>query len=174
MEQFVLDKATAVDKPEILLLFQRAVEHLNASGIAQWDAVYPHASNVEEDIQKGQLYLMRADGRIAGVITLNQSFDPEYQKAKWTYQGNDFAVIHRLCVSPDVQGRGVGTRIMRMAEAMLAENGIQSVRLDCFSQNSHSQRLYEKLGYRTVGEAVWRKGLFYLMEKNIGESSHGA
>ena len=168
MEQFVLDKATAADKTEILLLFQRAVEHLDASGIAQWDAVYPHASNVEEDIRNGQLYLVRAESRIAGVITLNQSFDPEYRNAKWTYQGKDFVVVHRLCISPDIQGRGMGTRMMRMAEAMLRENGIQSIRLDCFSQNPYSLRLYEKLGYHTVGEAVWRKGLFYLMEKNIG------
>jgi len=168
MKQYMLEKATISDKEEILRLFQRAVEHLNTNGIPQWDAVYPHASNVDEDIKTQQLYVTRTDGRIAGVITLNQSFDPEYRNGRWTYQGHAFAVVHRLCVSPDVQGLGVGTNMMRMAEAMLREQGIQSVRLDCFSQNPQSLQLYTTLGYHTVGEALWRKGLFFLMEKNIG------
>ena len=76
-------------------------------------------------------------------------------------------VIHRLCVSPHMQGQGVGTRMMQMIERMLCKQGIQSIRLDAFSKNPYSLKLYQKLGYSTVGEALWRKGLFYLMEKNI-------
>ena len=101
------------------------------------------------------------------MITLNRESDPDYANGKWHYQGPEYMVVHRLIVCPSAQGQGVGTRMMRMAEAMLRERGIQSVRLDAFAQNPYSLRLYDKLGYRIAGEAVWRMGLFYLMEKDI-------
>lgn len=168
MELSALEKATEADQEEIVTLFRRAVEHLNETGIPQWDEIYPTANDVAGDIQNGQLYVARLGMKIAGVITLNQTFDPEYANGDWNYQGPDYMVVHRLCVSPDAQGQGVGTRMMRMAEAMLKEQGVQSMRLDTFSRNPWSMRIYQKLDYRTVGKAVWRKGLFYLMEKNIG------
>ncbi len=168
MELSALETTTEADRDEIISLFHRAVEHLNAAGIPQWDELYPDASDIEEDISKRQLYVTRENGRIAGVITLNKRCDPEYESGKWSYRGPEYTVVHRLCVSPDVQGHGVGTQIMGMAEEMLRSRGVKSMRLDTFSQNPWSLRMYEKLGYHTVGTALWRKGLFYLMEKNIG------
>ncbi len=50
---------------------------------------------------------------------------------------------------------------------MLRDRGIESVRLDAFSLNPYALRMYEGLGYKKVGEANWRKGLFYLFEKNL-------
>jgi len=162
-----LEKALSGDRDEIVLLIYNVVAHLNQNGIPQWDEVYPRASDVDEDLQKEQLYIVRAGRKIAGIITLNRESDPEYQNGDWRYRGPDYMVVHRLCVAPDMQGHGIGTRVMRMAEEMLRRNGVKSVRLDAFSQNPYSLRLYEKLGYRVAGEALWRKGLFYLMEKNI-------
>ncbi|MBN1778411.1 MAG: GNAT family N-acetyltransferase [Clostridiales bacterium] len=166
-----LEKALPGDRDEIVSLMHCVVEHLNQIGIPQWDERYPRASDVDEDLRKGQLYIVRAGRKIAGIITLNRESDPEYENGDWLYRGPDYVVVHRLCVAPDMQGRGIGTRIMQMAEEMLSENGVKSVRLDAFSQNPHSLRLYGKLGYRIAGEALWRKGLFYLMEKDISSES---
>ncbi|HPJ02820.1 MAG TPA: GNAT family N-acetyltransferase [Candidatus Limiplasma sp.] len=162
-----LEKASADDLDAISALLYGVVAHLNQSGIAQWDEVYPNKANVEKDLQNGELYMARTGGKIAGIITLNRESDPAYQTADWSYTGPDYRVVHRLCVAADMQGQGIGGQMMRLAEEMLINSGMQSVRLDAFSQNPHSLRLYEKLGYRVVGEAVWRKGLFYPMEKNI-------
>lgn len=172
MQLSALEKAAQNDAAEIIALIRRVVDDLNRRGIPQWDDVYPRAENVEEDIRKGELYVSRADGRIAGIITLNRECDPDYQNGDWEYAGPDFRVVHRLCVSPDAQGQGVGRQMMGMAEDMLREQGVQSVRLDAFVKNPYSIRLYQKLGYRVAGEATWRKGLFFLMEKNIAED-HG-
>ena len=162
-----LEKASTDDRDEIVSLIHFVVEHLNQIGIPQWDERYPKASDIDEDIRKEQLYIVRARRKIAGIITLNKESDSEYKNGDWIYAGPDYRVVHRLCVAPDMQGHGIGTRIMQMAEKMLWESGVKSVRLDAFSQNPYSLRLYEKLGYRVAGEALWRKGLFYLMEKDI-------
>ena len=171
MELSALVKALPSDKDEIIALVHGVVKNLNQNGIPQWDDVYPSASDVEEDLKNGQLYALRASGKIIGIITLNRESEPDYQYAKWQYRGSDYAVVHRLCVSSAAQGQGIGTKLMLMAEAMLKQRGIKSVRLDAFSKNPQSLRLYEKLGYRIVGEANWRKGRFYLLEKDITASS---
>lgn len=167
MQLSALGKAVPGDRDEIVTLIHSVVDHLNRIGIPQWDDVYPNASNVDEDLRKKQLYVVRSQHGIAGIITLNRECDPAYDNGDWTYHGSEFCAVHRLCVAPSMQGQGIGTRMMRMTETMLKEGGIQSVRLDAFSQNPYSLKLYEKLGYRIVGEARWRKGLFYLMEKNL-------
>lgn len=169
MELSALVRASISDTAEIISLFQRAVEHLNHNGIPQWDAIYPHANHVMEDLANQELYAAHLQGNIAGVITLNQQFDPAYDTANWQYTGDLFAVVHRLCVAPDAQGKGVGTQMMRMAEVMLRKRGMKSIRLDAFSKNPYALRMYEKLGYSITGEAIWRKGLFYLMEKDISK-----
>ena len=162
-----LEKATAGDRDAIVALVYAVVERLNQSGIPQWDEAYPNETDVDDDLAKHQLYIARNGEKIAGIITLNKESDPAYQNGTWEYNGPDYWVVHRQCVSPDMQGQGIGRQMMDLAETMLRESGVKSLRLDAFSQNPHALRLYQKLGYRVAGEAVWRKGLFYLMEKNI-------
>jgi ribosomal protein S18 acetylase RimI-like enzyme len=167
LEITALEKAEQSDRGELLEIIRCATEHLNQIGVLQWDEVYPNAANVDEDLRNGQLYVVRAAGRIAGMVTLNQACDLDYANGQWQAEGPDFMVIHRLIVPPSAQGQGVGTRMMLNIETMLREQGTKSIRLDAFTQNPHSLRLYEKLGYRIVGEAQWRKGRFFLMEKDI-------
>jgi ribosomal protein S18 acetylase RimI-like enzyme len=162
-----LEKATAGDRDAIVALVYSVVNRLNQSGILQWDEIYPNKTHIDGDLKNGELYVARAGGEIIGIITLNGKSDPEYQNGAWAYNGPDYRVVHRLCVSPTMQGQGVGRRMMEMAEEMLRESGVKSLRLDAFSKNPYSLKLYERLGYRVTGEAVWRKGLFYLMEKEL-------
>ena len=56
---------------------------------------------------------------------------------------------------------------MQQAELIFKEQGFKSVRLDAFAQNPYVLRLYDSLGYRRVGEANFKEGLFYLFEKSL-------
>nr|WP_245251526.1 GNAT family N-acetyltransferase [Paenibacillus turicensis] len=105
--------------------------------------------------------------KIACAFVLNSNYDEEYINGDWKYGNESFSIVHRLCVNPDFQNQGIGTRSMVLIEKMLRKNGIKSIRLDAFSLNPSALRLYEKIGYVRVGEANWRKGLFYLYEKKI-------
>ena len=98
---------------------------------------------------------------------VNREYDPEYELGAWDHTEGDFCVLHRLCVNPAMQGRGLARQAMARMEKNALEQGFDSVRLDVFSQNLHAQRLYEKLGYRRTGEVRFRKGIFYLMEKGL-------
>ena len=76
-------------------------------------------------------------------------------------------VLHRLCVHPDFQGQGVARQAMDYLENEVRARGIQTIRLDAFSQNPTALHLYESRGYQKAGEISYRKGLFYLYEKKL-------
>ena len=81
----------------------------------------------------------------------------------------NYYVIHRLCVSSHFQKQGIGTRTVQHIEEQAKNIGAETIRLDAFTLNPHALKLYEKLGYREVGIANFRKGKFYLMEKKLSE-----
>ncbi|MCL1963435.1 MAG: GNAT family N-acetyltransferase [Firmicutes bacterium] len=166
---FSLDirKAAISDLPAILQMFQKAIQHLNALGIDQWDEVYPSPEIHEKDIQNGSLYLCRNGDVLAATFVVNQECDPAYKQGAWQYETAAFRAVHRLCVNPAFQNMGVGAQAMLAAETLLQRQGIESIRLDAFSQNPAALKLYEKLGYAKTGEVHFRKGLFFLFEKKL-------
>ena len=161
-------KADSRDLDPVFDLFQKAIRVMDDLGIPQWDAFYPTKEILATDISKGQLFACETEGRIASVFVLNEEYDDEYDLADWKYPDGRFAIIHRLCVHPDFQRIGVGSETLRLIEDLAREKGYSSLRLDVFSQNPYSNRMYAKLGYEKIGEAHWRKGIFWLMEKRIG------
>ena len=57
--------------------------------------------------------------------------------------------IGRLAVAPDLQGRGIGTRLLLAMETLLADD-VDSFELFTGPRSAANVRLYERLGYRLV------------------------
>jgi len=146
-------------------IYRNATENMIKNNIFQWDEIYPQKSILEDDIIKKQLYKIIIEKNIISTFVLNKEYDKEYLNGKWEYNGNNFMVLHRLCINTKYQNKGFGTKIMLHIEDYLRNKSINSIRLDAFSENPIALRLYYKLGYKKVGEANWRKGLFILFEK---------
>ena len=159
--------ALPFDLPDILRIYRSAIRQMDDRGIHQWDEVYPSENTLSDDIAREEMFCGSLDGRIAAVFTLNTRQDGEYKTGLWQYGNLRYAVVHRLCVDPAHQNRGIGAQSMEYAENALRSGGIEAVRLDAFSQNAAALKLYEKLGYEKVGEVTFRKGLFYLFEKKL-------
>jgi ribosomal protein S18 acetylase RimI-like enzyme len=162
--------ANIYDLENICMLFEKAIRSMNENKIPQWDELYPNQEIISEDIGNTQMYLGEIENQIVCAFVINQQYDEQYKDGDWKYQGSSFSVIHRLCVNPQFQRQGIGTKTMQIIEDMLKNSGIKAIKLDAFSQNPHALRMYEKLGYLKIGEANWRKGLFYLYEKLIDYS----
>jgi RimJ/RimL family protein N-acetyltransferase len=153
------------DLNNIVKIFKTAIENMIKNDIFQWDEIYPNENVLINDIRKKQMYKVIIDNNIISIFVLNKEYDNEYSNGIWEYNGNNFMVLHRLCVNIEYQNKGFGTKTMIRTEEYLKNNGIESIRLDTFSKNKSALKLYEKLGYKKTGEANWRKGLFYLLEK---------
>jgi GNAT superfamily N-acetyltransferase len=159
--------ATLEDMPAVYALFKGAIDRMNQTGILQWDEIYPAPANLNADLAAGQLYVAEIDGgAVAAAVALSEDCHPDYQTAAWQ-GGEPCLIVHRLCVSPDYQGQGIARAVMLWVEKWAKANGYADIRLDAFSQNPYALRMYDRLGYVKRGEALWRKGLFYLMEKPL-------
>ena len=160
-------RAGTDDLDALVALYGAAAQDMREKGIDQWDEYYPDREILAEDVESGDMTLGLLDGQLACAYVVNREYEPEYELGAWEHTEGDFCVLHRLCVNPAMQGRGLARQAMARMEKNALEQGFDSVRLDVFSQNLHAQRLYEKLGYRRTGEVRFRKGIFYLMEKGL-------
>jgi GNAT superfamily N-acetyltransferase len=163
-----LELAVTGDLEALESLYKRAINKMESEGIFQWDELYPSRGVLEEDAEKGQLLKITENGETLGAVALNQDEDPEYEtNGNWICKGKDFMVVHRLCVDSLHQGKGVGAGALGLIHEKCGREGCKAIRLDAFSKNPIALRMYEKLGYQKVGEAVWRTGRFFLLEKAL-------
>jgi ribosomal protein S18 acetylase RimI-like enzyme len=165
-----LEAAKPRDLEEVWGLFSAAIASMQSKGIDQWDESYPDKERLKQDIAKGEMHLLRENGRIAATVVMNREENEEYQDGDWLWGGLRFAVLHRLCVHPDFQGKGIGEKTVRLAEAYLLRAGFEAIRLDTFPKNPQAMRLYERLGYRRAGTVHFDKGEFILFEKRLGSA----
>ncbi|MDF3299764.1 GNAT family N-acetyltransferase [Streptomyces tropicalis] len=84
--------------------------------------------------------------------------------------GDGAASIGTLCVHPRLQGHGIGARLLRAAEAVLAgERGATVFRLHTGHRSEGNLRLYRRVGYRTVGTSEGADGVpMIVLEKPAG------
>ena len=163
----IYSKATKEQIKEVFSVFSAAINNMENQGIHQWDEIYPDLPTITEDIAKNQMYIGMIDGKIAVCFVLSEECDEEYKNGKWQYPDAKFNVIHRLCVNPEFQNRGIAAKTLDFIENLSKSQGYESIRLDCFTLNPYSQKLYNKAGYSIVGYADWRKGRFELREKKL-------
>ena len=155
------------DLEAVCSLIEAAVQAMEQQQIFQWDASYPAREDFLRDIRNRHLYVGVSDDGIALVYALNQESDGQYANGAWRYPASAYRVLHRFCVHPRYQHQGVGKAALLHLEDELRQAGVETVRLDVFSQNPFALALYRRQGYEQVGFADWRKGRFFLMEKRL-------
>lgn len=160
-------KATAADLDEIEKLVAGAIARMIENGIYQWDELYPTRDDFADDIALDSLYVGETDGEICIVFAINHNHDEEYADGNWTYDGENYLVVHRVCVRTEYQRRGIADKTVDYIEKLIKDAGADSIRLDTFTENPFAIHMYEKHGFAIVGTMRLRKGLFYLFEKNL-------
>jgi ribosomal protein S18 acetylase RimI-like enzyme len=62
------------------------------------------------------------------------------------------AYLYALRVRPEARNRGIGTELVREAEAILRQRGFFRALISVAKDNHAARRLYERLGYEIFGE----------------------
>lgn len=155
------------DIEAITVLIQEAIKEMEKHDIYQWDELYPTAEDFEADIRKGNLYVAEENEKIIALYVISGESDEAYNNAEWKYPRETSLVLHRFCVSPGFQNKGIGKKVLNKIESQIKSMGYDSVRLDVFTKNPYAQKLYRNNGYEVRGFAEWRKGRFDLMEKKL-------
>ena len=160
-------KATIDQLDEVFSVFTNAIINMEKQGIHQWDEIYPDKQVISEDIEKETMYIGKQGNKIAVCFVLCEDCDEAYKNGKWQYPDSKFNVLHRICVDPAFQNKGIAAETIKYIESLCKSQGYDSIRLDCFTENPYSRKLYDKAGYSIVGYADWRKGRFELREKSL-------
>lgn len=161
----MIRKVNPDEEQNVCDLFSRAIAQMIGKGIYQWDEIYPDNQTLTSDIEKNEMYGFYQDGTLCGAIVLNEIQLEPYACVHWSVDDAKPLVVHRLCIHPDFQNRGIAYALMEFAEAYAEQYGYRSIRLDAFQDNPAALRLYQRLGYMHRGSISLRKGTFYCYEK---------
>ena len=173
-----LYKATIEDYQSVISFYDDVTERTpDMVRFARWQkGKHPTAEGIRAYIEKGSMYLYQEDDAIVGAMAVTMYQDEDYHAIAWSREVNDdeVAVIHILAVSPDRQGAGIGSEMVREAVRLARRNGMKAIRLDALASNTPAHRLYEKLGFEYKGKqylfaenTMWTD--FYFFEYNKQE-----
>lgn len=94
--------------------------------------------------------------RTGTFLVLEQSGDrPALAAAVYVETGPEGGYFGMLSVAPELQGMGLGTRLVRIAEAMCEAMGAATVRLRIVNLREELGRWYRSLGYEEIGTAPY-------------------
>ncbi len=130
----------------------------------EWEGAYTHYRKVfqqtYEDAVRGQRVMLVAvmDAQIVGQVFIQLS-STERRYA----DGYSRGYLYSLRVRPDWQERGIGTQLVKSAEATLRARGFATAVIAAGKENPRARRLYERLGYRTFADDP---GVWYFQDVN--------
>lgn len=112
-----------------------------------------HEAEARQDDRHWQSRLSKADPESDYPIVAK--LDDEPMGLAWARIEPESQVaghIYQMWVSPEARGRGVGGALMRAMIAWFETMGIDLVELDVTLDNTSAVRLYERYGFRRVGD----------------------
>lgn len=96
-----------------------------------------NASEIRDLVARGTFVVLEQDGGLAAAVYI----EPGY--------------FGMLSVRPELQGMGLGKRMVRIAEAMCEALGSREVNLKIINLREELGRWYRSLGYREIGTAPY-------------------
>ena len=135
------------DLDRVLQITRLCAREMESRKVFQWNQYYPDRQSFVNDIKSSELYVYCIKDMIIGCVSICSLMDEVYSKVSWKTNGENSVYVHRLAVDPKHQQQGIGSKLMDFAENESKLNGIESIRLDTFSQNKVNQNFYEQRGY---------------------------
>ena len=116
--------------------------------------LHPTYEMIKDYVDNESMFLLEEHGVIIAAAAVTLSQDVDYHSISWTkdLNDNDVAVVHILCVAPEMQNSGIGREMMQFIIRFCTEERKSAIRLDALCCNIPAQRLYESLGFRKCGE----------------------
>lgn len=160
LTDYTIRRAVPADVETILLLADASRQTMRHTGNpTQWPDDYPSRDVVDDDLRRGDCYLVCADeGRIVGSFVFREGPDLSYAhiyNGAWTDDEQPYHVVHRVTSLPD--WHGVFATIIDFCFRHAA-----NIRIDTHRNNHIMQHLITKYGFRYCG-------VIHLIDKSVDE-----
>ncbi|MFP9098270.1 GNAT family N-acetyltransferase [Flavobacterium sp. RHBU_24] len=161
-------QANTADISQIWEILQGAIQRRKEAGSRQWQDGYPNSEIVAADIARKAGFVLTVNHSVAGYCAIFINDEPVYASiaGAWLTDGS-FVAYHRVAISNEYLGKGLGLVLLKNIEDFALANNIISVRADTNFDNPIMLRLFEKLGYQYCGEVIFRGGTRKAFEKVI-------
>ncbi len=142
-QRLTLESALPADVGDVLAVLDEAAAWLRASGVDQWPDHF-ESTWVESAIERGETWLARLDGVVAGTITL------DWEDPLWSDLDEPAGYVHRMAVRRSATG--LGAVLLDWAVATSQALGCDQLRLDFVSSNTRLRSYYESRGFQHQGD----------------------
>ena len=152
-----------VDFPLIDLVVIRQAEKEDLPAL-EWEGEYRHFrilfAEAYQRAERGEAVMWVAELPERGIIgqLFVQINGKEPEKIFFlSKEDSGRAYVYGFRVRPDYQRSGIGSRLLKTAEADLARRGFRKIALNVGRENLAARRLYERFGYRVVAseQGIW-------------------
>ena len=148
-------KAYGYEVDVVAGLYDKLVNHLNEIGenLVGWNVgTYPTLSVAKAGYDGECLYVATLGGRIVGTCILNTIQADVYATVRWQVECENPLVVHTLAIDPEFLQHGLGRKLLDFADELAVKQGIPVIRLDTSEFNTPAKNLYEKVGYKHMGD----------------------
>ncbi|MBQ7776874.1 MAG: GNAT family N-acetyltransferase [Lachnospiraceae bacterium] len=160
-----IKRCSEADIVEVGAFYDKVVKHLCENiNYPKWTyKEYPSEGSVREKTEAGCQFMCVEDGKVVGAFVLNADPQGKYENATWSRSlaEGEYMVCHALAADPQLQGKGIGSGMVAYCIEYAQKHGYKEIRLDVVPDNIPAKRLYEKCGFRYVGDVD--------LERNIEE-----
>ncbi len=144
--EYQVRKATQKDLPRIEEIYANARQFMAETGNPhQWGKTTPQTSLLEDDIQKGLLFVLTLEQIIHGVFYFFIGPDPTYgviEDGQWR-SDSPYGTIHRIA--------GDGSGGVLAAAVAYGKTKINHIRIDTHHDNKIMQHAVAKQGFQRSG-----------------------
>lgn len=147
-------RAKICDVENIMTVIKEAQKYLSEQNIDQWQDDFPNADVIAADISKDTGYVFENDGKIVGFFAFYDPPEPVYahlEDGQWLNNTDSYGAIHRVAVSKECRGMGLGHRIYEECIDFAKERGYASIRVDTHPNNKIMRHTAESHGFKLCG-----------------------
>ena len=113
----------------------------------------PMLDDYAEVVSQHQVYVAEAQGNIAGILVLIKQADG--------------ILLDNIAVHSDFQGRGIGSKLVNLAEEQARQQGYQALELYTHELMGENHQAYLKLGYVEIARREVKGYARIYMQKDL-------
>jgi GNAT superfamily N-acetyltransferase len=143
------DRSDSIE--ELTNLLHRSYKALADAGL-KFLATHQTPEITRQRIEHGVCFVADMGGRIVGTITY---YSPGHAKGSPWFERSGVAHIGQMGVEPELQGRGIASRLMIHVEDFARAQKALELALDTAETANHLIDWYTRLGYRFIEHVQW-------------------